>query len=117
MVIVDPLLLVYLIPLAAILGGYLWRRRRQQLTSLQALNEARETGLTEPAPGYEYRCWVEIGGKRERIGRMFFGHELAYWAGAVSAIAGASSPTTFGVSLVDVSATTLDSQPVLVGSD
>ena len=75
------------------------------------------TGLTEPAPGYEYRCWVEIGGKRERIGRMFFGHELAYWAGAVSAIAGASSPTTFGVSLVDVSATTLDSQPVLVGSD
>ena len=73
--------------------------------------------LVPPPNGKEYRCWVEIGGKRERIGRMFFGHELAYWAGAVSAIAGASSPTTFGVSLVDVSATTLDSQPVLVGSD
>ena len=75
------------------------------------------TGLTQPAPGYEYRCWVEVGGQRERIGKMFFGNELAYWAGAVSAIAGTSSPTTFGVSLVDVSAPTLDSQPVLLGSD
>ena len=75
------------------------------------------TGLTEPAPGYEYRCWVEVGGQRERIGRMFFGDELAYWAGAVSAISGASGHTTFGVSLVGVSATTLDAQPVLVGSD
>ena len=75
------------------------------------------TGLTKPEPGYEYRCWVEVGGKRERIGRMFFGDELAYWAGAVSAVAGVSSPTTFGVSLVSVSATTLDAQPVLVGSD
>src|SRR4051794_14347552 len=75
------------------------------------------TGLTEPAPGYEYRCWVEVNGQRERIGRMFFGGDLAYWAGATPAIAGTSSPTTFGVSLVDVSAPTLDAQPVLVGSD
>lgn len=75
------------------------------------------TGLTEPAPGYEYRCWVEVGGQRERVGRMFFGDQLAYWAGTASAISGASSPKTFGVSLVGVSATTLDAQPVLVGSD
>ncbi|MFL5670515.1 MAG: anti-sigma factor family protein [Chloroflexota bacterium] len=75
------------------------------------------TGLTEPASGYEYRCWVEVNGQRERIGRMFFGGDLAYWAGEASAIAGASGPTTFGVSLVDVSAPTLDAQPVLVGSD
>lgn len=75
------------------------------------------TGLTEPAAGYEYRCWVEINGQRERIGRMFFGGDLAYWAGATPAIAGTSSPTTFGVSLVDLSAPTLDAQPVLVGTD
>jgi hypothetical protein len=75
------------------------------------------TGLTEPAAGYEYRCWVEVNGQRQRIGRMFFGGDLAYWAGAAPAIAGTSGPTTFGVSLVDVSAPTLDAQPVLVGSD
>ena len=49
MVIIDPLVLVYLVPLSAILGAYLWRRRRHQHTSLQALHEAREAGLTEPA--------------------------------------------------------------------
>jgi hypothetical protein len=75
------------------------------------------TGLTEPAPGYEYRCWVEVNGQRERIGRMFFGGDLAYWAGASPAIAGTSTPRTFGVSLVDLSVPTLDAQPVLVGSD
>src|SRR3954470_5242137 len=75
------------------------------------------TGLTEPAPGYEYRCWVEVNGQRERIGRMFFGGDLAYWAGATPAIAGTSSPRRFGVSLVDLSAPTLDAEPVLVGSD
>ena len=58
--------------------------------------------LTKPAPGFEYRCWVEVGGQRERIGKMFFGDELAYWGGPVPAVAGASSTTTFGVSLVAV---------------
>lgn len=71
-------------------------------------------GLAEPQPGFEYRCWVEIGGTRQRIGRMFFGNELAYWGGPVPALAGASSSATFGISLVAVSATTLDAQPVLV---
>ncbi len=47
---------------------------------------------------------------------MFFGDELAYWGGPVPAIAGASSTTTFGVSLVAVSATSIDAQPVLVSS-
>jgi thioredoxin reductase/ferredoxin len=49
MFIVDPLLLVYIVPLSAILGVYLWRHQRRQRTSLQALSEAREAGLTEPA--------------------------------------------------------------------
>jgi hypothetical protein len=74
-------------------------------------------GLSQPAPGFEYRCWVEIGGVRERIGRMFFGDELSYWAGKTPVVAGASGSTIFGVSLVAVSATTLDTQPVLVSGD
>jgi len=70
--------------------------------------------LTKPAAGFEYRCWVEIGGQRQRIGRMFFGDQLAYWGGPVPAVAGTSSSTTFGISLVAVSATSIDAQPVLV---
>ena len=72
------------------------------------------TDLSKPAAGFEYRCWVEIAGKRERIGKMFFGDDLAYWGGPVPAVADASSSTTFGISLVAVSATSLDAAPVLV---
>jgi hypothetical protein len=75
------------------------------------------TDLAKPAAGYEYRCWVEIGGKRERIGRMFFGDDLAYWGGPVPAVADASSTTTFGISLVAASATSIDAQPVLIGTE
>jgi hypothetical protein len=75
------------------------------------------TGLDEPAPGYEYRCWVEIGGTRQRIGRMSFGNDLAYWGGPVPVVAGVSSGAVFGISLVQVSATSLDAAPVLVGSE
>jgi len=75
------------------------------------------TGLKEPAAGYEYRCWVEIGGTRQRIGRMSFGNDLAYWGGPVPVVAHASSGSVFGISLVLVSATSLDAAPVLVGSD
>ena len=75
------------------------------------------TDLTKPAAGYEYRCWVEIGGTRQRIGRMFFGDDLAYWGGPVPAVSGASTTSTFGISLVAVSATSLDAQPVLVSGE
>ena len=27
---------------------------------------------TPPPAGYEYRCWVEVDGSRQRIGKMFF---------------------------------------------
>ena len=75
------------------------------------------TGLTEPAPGYEYRCWVEVGGKRERIGRMFFGDELAYWAGAVAGDRRRVEPHDVRcLAGRRCLATALDSQPVLVGS-
>ena len=38
-------------------------------------------GLTEPAGDREYRCWVEIDGQRTPVGKMFFGADLAFWAG------------------------------------
>jgi hypothetical protein len=73
------------------------------------------TGLTPPAAGQEYRCWVEIGGQRQRIGRMFFSDELAYWAGPVPAVSGLSGEAGFGVSLVDASGQVIDTDPVLAG--
>ena len=61
--------------------------------------------LAPPAAGKEYRCWIEIGGRRSSIGRMFFGGNLAYWVGKVSQVAGAAPGTRFGVSLVDINGT------------
>jgi len=49
MVMFDPLILIYFLPVAAIFGGYLWRRGRSQRSSVHALLEARKSGLTEPA--------------------------------------------------------------------
>lgn len=68
------------------------------------------TGLTQPPTGHQYRCWLEIGGKRDPVGRMFFSTHLAYWTGKVAALSGLSDGATFGVSLDSV-----DSDPVLVG--
>jgi thioredoxin reductase/ferredoxin len=45
----DPLILIYFLPVAAIFGGYLWRRGCSQRSSVHALLEARKSGLTEPA--------------------------------------------------------------------
>ena len=44
------------------------------------------SGLTEPAGDREYRCWVEIDGQRTPVGKMFFGGDLAFWAGPVETI-------------------------------
>jgi thioredoxin reductase/ferredoxin len=49
MIIVDPLLLVYVLPLASIVGWYVLRRARRQQASMQAWNDAHESGLTDPA--------------------------------------------------------------------
>lgn len=72
-------------------------------------------GLTPPPAGLEYRCWVEVGGTRQRVGKMFFNEDLAFWVGPAPAIAGLSSGATFGVSLVDAAGSTVDTDPVLVG--
>jgi anti-sigma factor RsiW len=70
------------------------------------------TGLTPPAAGAEYRCWVEEAGDRERVGKMYFSGDLAYWVGPAPAVEGLVGDAIFGVSLVDASGT-VDPQPVL----
>jgi hypothetical protein len=72
-------------------------------------------GLTAPLAGLEYRCWVEIGGTRHRVGKMFFGGDLAYWIGPTPAVSGVSDGATFGVSLVDATGPAVDAAPVLLG--
>jgi hypothetical protein len=73
------------------------------------------SGLTPPPAGLEYRCWVEAGGKREKVGKMFFNEDLAFWVGPSPAIEGLSGGATFGVSLVDAAGSSVDSDPVLLG--
>jgi anti-sigma factor RsiW len=73
------------------------------------------TGLQPPPAGLEYRCWVSVNGSRQRVGKMFFSEDLAYWVGSVPAVAGVSSGAIFGVSLVGASGTTIDTDPVLLG--
>jgi hypothetical protein len=73
------------------------------------------SGLTPPPTGLEYRCWVEVGGKRERVGKMFFNEDLAFWVGPSPAISGLSTGATFGVSLVDAAGSAVDTDPVLLG--
>jgi hypothetical protein len=73
------------------------------------------TGLTPPPTGQEYRCWVQAGGTRQRVGRMFFSTDLAYWVGPTPAVAGLSGAATFGVSLVEVSRSGVETDPVLLG--
>ena len=73
------------------------------------------TGMTEPPATQEYMCWMDSGSGRVRIGKMFFGGDLAYWAGDSAAVEGLDGPATFGVSLVDVGSSSTDTDPVLLG--
>ncbi len=72
-------------------------------------------GLTPPPEGQEYRCWVEVDGSRQRVGRMFFSPDLSFWVGPAPAVAGLSSGATFGVSLVDAAGGSVDGPPVILG--
>jgi hypothetical protein len=73
------------------------------------------TDLAAPPDGSEYRCWVEVAGKREGVGKMFFGGGLAYWVGEVPAVAQATDGTRFGISLMPLSGGGLDAEPVMAG--
>jgi hypothetical protein len=74
------------------------------------------SGLTEPAADREYRCWVEVDGARQPVGRMFFGGDLAFWAGRADSVADLPAGSTFGVSLVDAGGESLEGPPVLSGT-
>jgi hypothetical protein len=70
--------------------------------------------LTKPPAGKEYRCWLEVGGQRMRIGNMQFGGGLAYWFGRnVPALSQISGATSFGISLVDLASSPGEDQTVL----
>ena len=62
-------------------------------------------GLPEPPPGHEYRCFVEVAGSRQRLGKMYVSGDLAYWAGAAVVLGNVPSGSLFGVTLVDVANT------------
>ena len=72
-------------------------------------------GLPEPPSGREYRCWVEIDGRRQDVGRMSLGGSVAYWTGATPAVSGVPPGTRFGVSLTDIAGGALDADPVIEG--
>ena len=46
------------------------------------------TGLAAPPAGMEYGCWLETGGERRRIGKMYPGGELQSWVGPVDGLEG-----------------------------
>ena len=72
-------------------------------------------GLELPPAGQEYRCWVEVAGKRENVGRMFFADDLAFWVGDTPAVSEVEPGTTFGISLADLDSPAIDAPPVIVG--
>jgi Anti-sigma-K factor rskA len=73
------------------------------------------SGLTEPDGDREYRCWVEIDGQRTPVGKMFFGGDLAFWAGPVKTIDDLPAGSKFGVSLADTAGSDVGEPPVLTG--
>jgi hypothetical protein len=73
------------------------------------------SGLTQPAADREYRCWVEVDGTRMAVGKMFFGGDLAFWAGRVDAVGDLAPGSTFGVTLVEATGDALDGPAVLRG--
>ncbi len=72
------------------------------------------TGLPVEGAGQEYGCWVEVNGERRRLGRMYWGGDIASWAGPAAGLADLPPGTVFGVSLGPAGGGT-DATPVLTG--
>ena len=74
-------------------------------------------GLEQPPAGMEYRCWMESGGRRTRIGKMFFAGDVAYWVGEVPDIDALGQDATFGVSPAPISdPDDVSADPILGGA-
>jgi hypothetical protein len=73
------------------------------------------TDLPPLAEGMEYGCWVEAGGQRVRLGRMYPAGGLWSWAGPVSGLDGLPAGARFGVS-AGRPGDAAGSTPVLVGT-
>lgn len=72
-------------------------------------------GLTEPATGREYRCWLDAGGRRTTLGKMLFAGGISYWTGWADGLDRAGPGATFGVTLADVAGGSLAGTTVLSG--
>lgn len=73
------------------------------------------TGLSKPAAGAEYRCWVEANGRHTQLGDMYFVGGIAAWEGATDAVADVPVGATFGVSLI-ANPGSNEAVPVLTGT-
>ena len=74
-------------------------------------------GLEQPPAGMEYRCWMESGGVRTRIGKMFFAGDVADWVGEVPDIDALGEDATFGVSPAPISnLDDVSADPILGGA-
>ena len=73
------------------------------------------TDLEEPPSGMEWRCWVEVDGERQDVGKMFYADDLAFWVGESPVVSDIPDGTTFGVSLTSTGSASLDADPVLSG--
>jgi hypothetical protein len=74
------------------------------------------SGLTDPGSNQEYRCWVEINGTRQGLGRMYYGSDLAYWVGSVDALAAMKPGATFGISVADTRGSNVPDPAILSGT-
>jgi hypothetical protein len=72
------------------------------------------TGLPHEAASQEYGCWVEVGGERRRLGKMYWGGDIAAWAGSAAGLADLPAGSLFGVSLGPAGGGP-DAVPVLTG--
>lgn len=70
--------------------------------------------LPDPGAGREYRCWVEVGGVRTRLGTMWLTGTVAWWNGPVALPAGLGPGSRFGVSLVTKGSASAG-DPILTG--
>ena len=72
------------------------------------------TDLAQPTAAQVYGCWVEVGGVRRRIGRMYPAGGLWSWAGPAAGLNELPPGAVFGVSLGPPGGG-VDNVPVLTG--